>query len=99
MKASKTTMCGTQENIMRHLLLTVLIIASLYRTGWGDVALSQPGRSVSMVRGGKSAFSILYATNAPSSVKTAAQDLQSYIQKSTGARLPLITSNAVPNSP
>jgi hypothetical protein len=64
------------------------------------VQAQQPGtqQTLTLARDGKSAFKIVYPQDAPTSVKTAAQDLQRYIQKTTKAKLPLLTSS-VPQAP
>ncbi len=52
-----------------------------------------------LVQNGRSAYAIVYATNAPGSVRTAAQELQRYIEQSSGAKLPIVAGNASARSP
>ncbi len=46
--------------------------------------------SITLVDTGKSLYSILVETGAPRSVATAAEELQRYIERSTGVRLPIV---------
>ena len=57
----------------------------------GLCAAEQP-----LVTGGRSAYSIYAAADAPSSVKQAAEELQQYIRKATGAELPIVDKPARP---
>jgi hypothetical protein len=67
--------------------------------GCSSFRISSAQPTLTLVRDGKSTYSIVYAANAPSSVKTAAIDLQRYIEKSTKAKLSLSTQNQIPQSP
>jgi hypothetical protein len=78
-------------------MIAKLLLMSLGCVSLGCSALAQ--QSVVVARDGKSAFSIIYAQNAPSSVKMAAAELQHYIEKSTKAKLPLLSTDAVPATP
>lgn len=49
-------------------------------------------RPLKIVEGGQSVYAIYHAAKAPESVKEAAGELQTYIAKSTGARLPITTT-------
>jgi hypothetical protein len=55
--------------------------------------------SVTLIDNGKSEFSILLAPDAPRSVTTAAEELQHYAEKSTKAKLPIVTQAPVGNKP
>jgi hypothetical protein len=47
-------------------------------------------KDIDLVKNGKSAYSIYYATDAPVDIKTAAEDFQRVIKESTGADLPVV---------
>lgn len=51
---------------------------------------------IRLVQDGKSEYSIYFSLQAPASVKTAAEELRHYIEKSSGVRLPIINA---PRSP
>jgi hypothetical protein len=54
---------------------------------------------LTLVDNGRSAYGILIAPDSPASVRTAAQELQQYIQKSASVKLPILTQNAAPATP
>ncbi len=54
---------------------------------------------LTLARDGVSRFVIVRAANAPASVRTAATELQRYIELTTGAKLPLIAGGAPPAVP
>jgi len=60
------------------------------RAAQGDLALVQDGRS---------RFVIVHATGAPASVRTAARELQHYVEKITQAKLPIVIGEAPAASP
>ena len=72
--------------MMRYWIVWPLLIAEGVCAG-GDLAF---------VRGGESAYSICFDTRAPSSVKLAAKELQTYVRKAAGATLPIVNR---PRSP
>ena len=78
---------------LRHFGLRALAAVFLMQAG-----VSRSQQNTVLVRDGKSAYSIVRAANAPSSVRHAADELQWYIEQSTGAKLPLVTSAAVLNN-
>ncbi len=43
---------------------------------------------------GISRFSVVHAEDAPNSVRIAAKELQHYVEKSTGAKLPIVVGRA-----
>jgi hypothetical protein len=55
--------------------------------------------NLAIVEDGRSRFVIVHATNAPGSVRTAAQELQRYVEKSTGAKLSMVTGDAPLQAP
>ena len=55
--------------------------------------------TIALVSQGRSQYSIVVAAGAPESVRTAAQELQSYIRQSSGAKLPLLTGDQTPATP
>ena len=72
------------------LLATVALPARAQNPQTGALTLAERGQS---------RFSILVAPDAPQSAKTAAGELQHYIEKSTKAKLPLLTDNQTPKAP
>ncbi len=54
---------------------------------------------MTLVKDGHSAFVILHAPTAPSSVRTAAKELQHYLEATTGAKVSIVESDAQPASP
>jgi hypothetical protein len=54
---------------------------------------------LTLTRDGVSRFVIVRAANAPASVRTAATELQRYVELTTGAKLPLIAGDAPPTVP
>jgi hypothetical protein len=54
---------------------------------------------LTLTRDGVSRFVIVRAANAPASVRTAATELQRYVELTTGAKLPLIAGDAPPAVP
>jgi hypothetical protein len=60
---------------------------------------SQPARAaetIDLVTQGKSNYSILLEYDAPKSVKLAAEELQNYLQKISGAKLPIVSTSTEP---
>jgi len=55
--------------------------------------------SVTLAAEGKSQFVIVHAPEAPETVREAAAELQHYLEKSTGARLPVVTSEPAEGAP
>ena len=58
-------------------------------------AAASPAR-LRLVERGRTSYKIYHATNAPTSVRTAAQELHDYIQRATGAELPVVNVPARP---
>ena len=52
-----------------------------------------------LVRDSRSPFHIVHAADAPRSVRTAAQELQRYVERSTSAKLPITAGDAPARSP
>ena len=77
-----------------HLLLASLALAAL---ACGPAHGAQD--ELALVQNGRSAFVIVHASDAPGSVRTAAQELQRYVEKSTSAKLPIIAGDAPAQSP
>ena len=76
-------------------------IANTLRCGVGLLSLSlllgalgaaEP--EVTLVKEGRSGFVILHAPLAPASVRTAATELQHYLEKATRAKIPVVTNDA-----
>ncbi|HAU38468.1 MAG TPA: hypothetical protein DCX07_12235 [Phycisphaerales bacterium] len=55
-------------------------------------ATARAAEPLTLVEKGKSAYSIYHEPAAPDSVKEAAREIQTYVAKATGARLPLVTT-------
>ncbi|NLO04844.1 MAG: DUF4838 domain-containing protein [candidate division WS1 bacterium] len=68
---------------MRAIIVRVLLCALC--------ALPAAAQPVTLVEDGRSDFAIVHAPDSPPSVTQAAQDLQSYILRATGAELPIAT--------
>lgn len=56
--------------------------------------LAAAAEEIPLVRDGASRFVILRAANAPASVRTAATELQRYVELATGAKLPIVAGDA-----
>ena len=69
---------------------TILALATATLFG-GCYAASSP---LVLAQQGRSNFTILHAADAPDSVRKAALELQDYIEKSTGAKLPIVSGEA-----
>ncbi|MCK4323923.1 MAG: hypothetical protein KAW89_05285, partial [Armatimonadetes bacterium] len=61
--------------------------------------MSQASWAMTIVQGGAPQATIVIAAEANDKVKTAAEDLQTYIEKMSGARLPLVTDQEDPDGP
>lgn len=90
-----------------HLLLPSLLTATSLVAGCVAVpaqtaapaAQTNMATPISLVSQGQSQHSIVVAPGVPESVKEAVQDLQSYIQKSSKAKLPVISNGETPTTP
>lgn len=60
---------------------------------------SASAEAIELVANGTSRYSVYIAPNAPESVRLAAEDLIEYLEKATGARLPLVSAESVPDDP
>ena len=54
---------------------------------------------LAIVAQNQSRYSVVVAPDAPATVKTAAEELREYIEKATGAKLPVATGTATPQAP
>ncbi len=71
----------------------VLIAAALLLAG-----AAAASAAISLSSGGRSSYSIVVATNALPSERYAATELQSYLEKISGAKLPIVTDDVRPGS-
>src|SRR5262245_3713270 len=73
---------------MRTLWIALLVVMSWsYQAGAAELVLAENG---------KSTYSIYREAKAPQSVLRAAAELRNYIEKATGAKLPIVTTPASP---
>jgi hypothetical protein len=77
-------------------LMTQPMLAQVQQTRSQKIPTPQ---MLTLARDGKSDYRIVYAQDAPTSVKSAAEDLQRYIEKTTQARLPLLAGGNVSPTP
>lgn len=78
----------------------ILYIAlGLFGLGGLTHALPAAEPDVTLVKVGRSDFVILHAPAAPTSVQTAAKELQHYLETTSGAKLPIVASDVPPKVP
>ena len=78
------------HSMKRHLLQFAFIALGVLSSG--PALAAQPESA--LVQDGHSRFVIVHVLDAPASVLKAAQELQRYVEKSTGARLPIVAGDA-----
>ena len=71
-------------------MFTRPLLLTLFSLVLGPVLMAA-AEPLQLVQQGKSPYSIYYSPAAPASVKEAATDLQAYIVKASGAKLPIVT--------
>ncbi len=71
----------------------------LFSFGHLACALGAAESDVTLVQDGHSPFVILHDPNAPGSVRIAAEELQHYVEATTGAKLAIVASDVQPQSP
>ena len=77
-------------HILKYLLILIII---LFPRGCGEK------EGILLVRNGKTRHTILLASSAPESVRTAAADLRMYVEKVTGTSPGIVTSDEIPAGP
>ncbi len=82
---------------MKHTVKAAIALLALWALPTGLVRAAPS--ALTLVKDGRSDYVILYSPTAPTSVRTAAQELQHYLEKTTQAKLPLVVNAAPPNSP
>ena len=75
------------------------VTLSLFGIGGLKPALYAASADVTLAKDGRSVFVILHAPAAPSSVQTAAKELQHYLEATTRATLPIVASDVSPKVP
>ena len=63
------------------------------------LALAPSAHALDLVAGGRSAFTIVVPEEATPTAQMAGQELQAYLQRITGAEMPLVTEGDAPDSP
>ena len=86
---ANTSMCGTVALLLMRVLCTMCS---------ADSPREDRGPSVSIARDGKPAATIIMSPDASGVVKEAVQDLQMYIEKISGAKLPIAGSARTPGN-
>jgi hypothetical protein len=74
-------------------------LAALAGAAFACGPLVSAAEDIELVRDGASRFVIVRSANAPASVRTAATELQRYIEQSTGAKLPIAADDTPPTGP